>query len=475
MKILVLESSTTSVKAMVYDTDSQQTQVISQKHTKTNADADAGTHDAKTVYEDLISLGRQLTKTESIDAIALSTTWHSLLLGDGTKEPISPVYLWSNLVAASLCQQLRQDQEYVKNYQERTGCIVNASYPYFKLKAMQPIKQDIYIMDQGAYLNWKFTQAYVTSESMASGSGLYNIESRDYDMQLLDSLEVCKEQLPKIVKNNRVFSLSQTAANALHIEPGIPVMLANPDGGLNQIGADATNHEVMTLSVGTSGALRISTQQAYGAKKGLWSYRSPRTWLLGTATSGACNCVDWFKDVFCEHRYSYAELEAKIEIEHALQSSPIFLPFLFGERCPGWNMMRRGGFENLHHSHDVGACYYSVLEGVLFNLYQGYERLVEVVGEPKVIELSGGILHSPIWQQMCADIFGHPMVINTTKDMSMVGAARWAYECIGEVKSVNTPTYTDALAQKMLQPNINRHQKYQRRYQQYQIYYSATQ
>ena len=86
-------------------------------------------------------------------------------------------------------------------------------------------------------------------------------------MQLLDSLEVCKEQLPKIVKNNRVFSLSQTAANALHIEPGIPVMLANPDGGLNQIGADATNHEVMTLSVGTSGALRISTQQAYGAKK----------------------------------------------------------------------------------------------------------------------------------------------------------------------------------------------------------------
>ena len=75
------------------------------KHTKTNADADAGTHDAKTVYEDLISLGRQLTTTESIDAIALSTTWHSLLLGDGQKSPYRGISM-VQLVAASLCQQL---------------------------------------------------------------------------------------------------------------------------------------------------------------------------------------------------------------------------------------------------------------------------------------------------------------------------------------------------------------------------------
>ncbi|QTQ14924.1 hypothetical protein HRQ91_10895 [Treponema parvum] len=63
--------------------------------------------------------------------------------------------------------------------------------------------------------------------------------------------------------------------------------------------------------------------------------------LLGGATSGACNCQDWFKQKFFPEGTTYKEIESRLS--HT-RDTPVFLPFLFGERCPGWNEKRTGGF-----------------------------------------------------------------------------------------------------------------------------------
>lgn len=55
--------------------------------------------------------------------------------------------------------------------------------------------------------------------------------------------------------------------------------------------------------------------------------------------------------------------------------TPVFLPFLYGERCPGENEERSGGFYGLKPYHDRRSMYRAVQEGVLFNLRQGYEEL----------------------------------------------------------------------------------------------------
>jgi gluconokinase len=479
MKILVLESSTSSIKAMVYNTESKKNNVMGKKHAQQNIGQ--GIHNAEEIYISLLKLGAIAAKEHSINAIALSSTWHSLLLCDVNKQPVSPVYLWSNPMAGQLCQKLSENKVYAKSYHDQTGCIVNASYPYFKLRAMRQDKENdqledssIQIMDQGSYLNWKFTGEYMTSESMVSGSGLYNIHQRDYDEQLLESIAVNRQQLPKIVKNNEVFPLLNEVADVLGVEAGIPVMATNPDGALNQIGAESQDGRVMTLSVGTSGAIRMSVEQANTSETGLWNYRSPRTWLIGTATSGACNCVDWFKEEFCENRYSYQELEAKIPQEKKADEQPIFLPFLFGERGPGWDMLRRGGFEAMHHQHRLGDFYYSILEGVLFNLYQGYEMLIRSVGEPKTIQLSGGILNSKIWMQMCADIFGKSMTINNTKDMSMLGAAKWTEKCLMDLDEKEQREINhENMKTKVIVPNMEYHHQYKVRYNMYFKYYRS--
>lgn len=71
----------------------------------------------------------------------------------------------------------------------------------------------------------------------------------------------------------------------------------NSDGGLNQVGAGAVADGVMTFSVGTSGAIRLTTSKPVLSKEpSTWCYMSPKNWLSGAATNGCCNCLDWFKE-----------------------------------------------------------------------------------------------------------------------------------------------------------------------------------
>jgi gluconokinase len=92
---------------------------------------------------------------------------------------------------------------------------------------------------------------------------------------------------------------------------------------------------------------------------------------------------------------------------------PVFLPFLYGERSPGYNANRRAAFENLQPEHTIGDLYSSVLEGVLMTIYQCYLKLA-AVSPINRINLSGGILKAPVWAQMAADILQHPLEIPDT-------------------------------------------------------------
>ena len=110
------------------------------------------------------------------------------------------------------------------------------------------------------------------------------------------------------------------------------------------------------------------------------------------------------------------------ELSHA-NDTPVFLPFLFGERCPGWNEKRCGGFLSVKPEHTVYNLYQSVLEGVVFSVYHCYEILADTAGYPKLIKLSGGILHSEFWMQICASLFDVPMMIDESNQSSVMGCA----------------------------------------------------
>ncbi len=398
---------------------------------------DVALHDAENVYRNVMRLGREVSLGKKVEMIALGVTWHSLLLCDKNMRSATPVYLWSYTGAAGLCRELRSDPEYVKHFYHKTGCMVNAIYPYFKLMHLRKTGYDLknyYIMGQGTYNCYRMTGKRVITPCMASGTGLLNIHTRQFDRELLEELGIAEEQLSELVDYRQTFPLTGEAAKLLGVEPGIPVIPANSDGGLNQVGVGAMEEGVMTFSVGTSGAIRLTTDRPIIPEQpGTWCYLSPKAWLSGAATNGCCNCIDWFKKGVYGSKVSYEEIERGISDR---ETTPVFLPFLYGERCPGWDDERTGGFLGVQPWHGPGDLYRAVQEGVLFNLYQCYKMLSGLHGVPKKIKFSGGILHSEEWTQMCADIFQAELEVDGNEHGSLLGGAILAMELAGILEDV---------------------------------------
>lgn len=471
MLILVLEASTTSAKAMLYDTLSN-TYDVQVKAYESMYD-DITIHDADKVFQTMVGLGKEMAKGKDIKMISLSGTWHSLFLCNPQMEPQTPVYLWSNTQAADVCKRLREDQAYINDYYHKTGCMVNAIYPFFKLLMLkeQGYKlDDYYIMGQGSYNTYRLTGRRVTTTCMASGTGLLNIHKKVYDPSLLEALGIREEQLAELKEGNEVLELSEEGARLLGLPAGIPLIPSNSDGGLNQLGAGALKDGVMTLSVGTSGAMRMAVSQSLIPEQpSTWCYLSPKGWLSGAATSGCCNCIDWFRLNSTKEELEYSDLETASEPK---MDTLVFLPFIFGERCPGWNDERTGGFIGIEPYHTYRDMYEAIQEGVLFNLYQCYQTLAKVNGKPKKIKLSGGILHSAKWTQMCADIFDMEMEIDQAQHSSLLGGAVLAMECLGIIAEAKD---FEVEEEQIIKPSGQYRELYARKYENYlKVYQENT-
>ncbi len=302
--------------------------------------------------------------------------------------------------------------------------MVNAIYPYFKLLHLKDRGVDPathIASDQGSYNFHRLTGQCATTECVASGTGLLDITLKEFDPELMGDLGITLDNLGQLVPYDRWSPLSRAGADLLDLPSGIPVVPANADGGLTQIGSGALRDGVMTLSVGTSGAMRLTTPSPLlSPGHETWCYLAPQGWLSGAATSGACNCVDWFRHSLSAKPSSYRDLDNGIQDR---VNTPVFLPFLSGERCPGWDDERSGGFSGLKPWHTYQDMYLGVLEGVLFNLLQCYGSIVELNGEPETVMLSGGILKSALWTQMCANIFGRTLVSCHVEQSSLLGGA----------------------------------------------------
>ena len=470
VNVLVLESSTSSAKAMVYSSERGVLDVRTVAYTGVGEDLTR--HNADEIFAQTAGLGRELAQGHHIDAVALSGTWHSVMLAEEDGTPVTQVYLWSNTEASDLCRKLRTDADYVYHYYHRTGCMVSAIYPFFKLKMLAEQGYDLSkyrILGQGTYNQFRLTGRFEATNCMLSGSGLLNIHTLQMDEECLRELGISATQIGRVTTYEETSPLTEEGARILGLTAGIPVVGACSDGGLNQVGAGALGEGVMTFSVGTSGAIRLSTKApVLPDHPGTWCYYSPVGYLSGAATSGCCNCVDWAKQRLFPASFSYKDAEAGYTEK---EKAPVFLPFIYGERCPGWQDERGGGFYDIAGIHDAYDLYHSVQEGTLLNLYHCYRILTKENGRPTRIMLSGGILNSPAWSQMCADIFGEQMDVADLDQSSLLGGAVLGLHAAGaleDVRSFTCPTV------RTIMPNPDKKAYYDQHFERYLHWYESS-
>jgi gluconokinase len=212
---------------------------------------------------------------------------------------------------------------------------------------------------------------------------------------------------------------------------GVPWYPAVGDGAASNVGSDCTDPGRIALNVGTSAALRVVTDAAPAPPRGLWRYRvDRRRSLLGGATSEGGNVYAWCRDVLRlpDDEAVEAALLTRTPDAHGLT----VLPFVAGERAPGWRGDRRATITGLSLDTTALDVVHAALEAVSLRLALVYALLAPHAAPEHLIVASGGaISRSRAWTQMLADVLGRPVHRSAEAEATSRGAALLALERLG--------------------------------------------
>jgi gluconokinase len=203
---------------------------------------------------------------------------------------------------------------------------------------------------------------------------------------------------------------------------------------------------------------------------GLWHYRvDGRRHLVGGATSEGGNVLAWARRALALPADT-AALETALGAVPADGHGLTALPFLAGERSPGWRGDARATVTGLGLATTPPEILRALLESVAYRLADVYERLRPLAAPGHAVIASGGALHaSRVWSQIVVDALGVPIEVRESLEASSRGAALLALGALGY------PAPPLEVPGRVLEPDPGRHDIYaQARARQARLYGSVV-
>ena len=132
MNILALETSTSASKVAVYSSEKGLMKVLSIPYDESICNII--TQDAEGIYNSIIKGIKDILKSQNnnIDAISLSGIWHSLLMLDKNRKPLTKIFTWADTRPAKTVAKYRGDKELWNRFYNKTGCAIHSIYPLWK-------------------------------------------------------------------------------------------------------------------------------------------------------------------------------------------------------------------------------------------------------------------------------------------------------------------------------------------------------
>jgi len=368
--------------------------------------------------------------------VGVTTFWHGLLGFDAAGKPVTPISMWADTRSAPDAEILRAALD-ERALHARTGCHLHASYWPSRLRWLARALPDLAARvarwgSFGEHLELELFGEAATSVAMASGTGLFDQAACRWDAEALAAAGITTAQLfPLVDRHEPRRGLRGAWARRWPRLRSVPWFPAVGDGVASNVGSDCTDRRYIALNVGTSAALRIVTPTPGAAVRGLWRYRVDRSIaIVGGATSEGGNVYAWCREML--------KLPPDDEVERALAESMAdapgltILPFLAGERAPGWRGGKRAVIAGLTLDVTPLQVLQAALEAVALRLALVY-ALLAPAAEPEhaVVASGGGLGRSPAWRRMIADALGHPLHWSAETEATSRGAALLALSSLG--------------------------------------------
>jgi gluconokinase len=465
--VIALDLGTSSARATLYDARGRA--VDARFHQVPYAPAttpDGGVeHDPAVLLEaaaTCLDAVVRAARHDDIRAVGVTSFWHGLLGFDAAHRPVTPVFMWSDSRSARDAGLLRDALDEGALH-ARTGCHLHASFWPAKLRWLAHERPDQVRRvarwgSIGEHLELTFFGEAATSVSMASGTGLLDQDALRWDTEALAAAGIEPGQLfPLASQGDGRRGLRPPWASRWPVLRGVPWFPAVGDGAAGNVGSGCVDLRHVALNLGTSAALRVVIENPVTPPRGLWRYRlDRRRGLLGGATSEGGNVYAWCRDVLRLPDDDAVErwLAGRMPDTHGLT----VLPFLAGERAPGWRGERRAAITGLSLDTSALDVVHAALEAVALRLVLVYELLVPHAAPDHIIVASGGaISRSRAWTQMLADALGRAVHCSVEPEATSRGAALLALEALGAVPDIGT---VRAPLGEVFAPDPARHARY---------------
>lgn len=365
----------------------------------------------------------------SVHSIGLSGQMHGAVLIDEAGLPLRPAILWNDGRSSSQCAKL----DLVA--QSRTGNLAMPGFTAPKLLWVKEHEPEIFAATKTVllpkdFLRFKLTGELFSDMSDASGTLWLDVAKRTWSAPMLDATGLDQGQMPKLAEGNQVTGqLRSEIANELGI-PVVPVAGGGGDQAAGAIGAGVVDPGQAFLSLGTSGVIFAASDGfSPNPRQGVHAFchALPERWHVMSVMLSAAVCLDWVSKLG-----GFADVPAALnaaQSQSECTATPIFLPYLSGERTPHNDEAARGVFFGLTHDSDGAALVRSVLQGVAMGLSDGLDALALDLEQLSVI---GGGARSPYWAQILADTLQVPLAIRDGASIGPAfGAARLARLAVG--------------------------------------------
>jgi glycerol kinase len=297
-----------------------------------------------------------------------------------------------------------------------------------------------------SFLLWNLTGGprnglHVTDCTNASRTQLMNLQTLDWDHELLGALGVPRPMLPKIASSSEVYGTA-----TLESLKGVPVAGILGDQQAALVGQTCFNSGEAKNTYGTGCFLLMNTgEKPIPSKYGLLTtvaYRmgdQPAAYALEGSIAITGALVQWIRDNFgLISKSSDIEVLARTVKDNG---GVYFVPAFSGLYAPYWKTNARGVIAGLTRQTNKGHLARAVLEATAFQT----REVVEAMEKDSLIALDvlrtdGGMVEDDLLMQFQADILDRPVVRPAVKETTALGSAYAAGLAVGFYKDFDDLT-----------------------------------
>lgn len=427
-----IDIGTTSTKCVLYDLNGKVIAHANQGYQLYQTEPGMAEEDPEEIFSAVIRTMQQVLKdvdSHNLKFVSFSTAMHSLILMDENDHPLTRAITWADNRAVSYSDELINSGLGAELY-AKTGTPIHPMSPLSKMLWLKKEHTDLFehakkFIDIKSYVFFKLFGIYKIDYSIASATGMFNIFNLKWESQVLNLLNIEETRLPEVVSTtDSVSEISKKYRAILGISADIPFVFGASDGVLSNLGVNAIDPDVVAVTIGTSGAVRVVVDKPVIDPNGkLFCYALTKNkWVVGGPVNNGGIVFRWVRDQLFDNKVSYDELTKMADKVPAGSRGLLFQPYLGGERAPIWNAYARGSFFGLTRQHTRSDMVRSSLEGIVFNLYEVMCLIEKITGKPVSIQATGGFARSSMWRQMLADIFNQDVVVPESFESSCLGA-----------------------------------------------------